>query len=140
MHSRYEILNEVYSKTVHIEAVTLHDMMVQQIIPAASSYASFLAQAINSKKSAVPALQCRSEISTLERVSELTDVLSEKVALLQSLIDKSAMHSGAELSHFVRACIVPAMEDVRSVSDELELLVGKDYWPVPTYADILFYV
>ena len=140
MHSRYEILNEVYSKTVHIEAVTLHDMMVQQIIPAASSYASFLAQAINSKKAAVPALQCRSEISTLERVSELTDVLSEKVALLQSLIDKSAMHSGAELSHFVRACIVPAMEDVRSVSDELELLVGKDYWPVPTYADILFYV
>ena len=140
MHSRYEILNEVYSKTVHIEAVTLHDMMVQQIIPAASSYASFLAQAINSKKAAVPALQCRSEISTLERVSELTDVLSEKVALLQSLIDKSTMHSGAELSHFVRACIVPAMEDVRSVSDELELLVGKDYWPVPTYADILFYV
>ncbi len=140
MHSRYEILNEVYSKTVHIEAVTLHDMMVQQIIPAASSYASFLAQAINSKKAAVPALQCRSEISTLERVSELTDVLSEKVALLQSLIDKSAMHSGAELSHFVRACIIPAMEDVRSVSDELELLVGKDYWPVPTYADILFYV
>ena len=140
MHSRYEILNEVYSKTVHIEAVTLHDMMVQQIIPAASSYASFLAQAINSKKAAVLALQCRSEISTLERVSELTDVLSEKVALLQSLIDKSAMHSGAELSHFVRACIVPAMEDVRSVSDELELLVGKDYWPVPTYADILFYV
>ena len=140
MHSRYEILNEVYSKTVHIEAVTLHDMMVQQIIPAASSYASFLAQAINSKKAAVPALQCRSEISTLERVSELTDMLSEKVALLQSLIDKSAMHSGAELSHFVRACIVPAMEDVRSVSDELELLVGKDYWPVPTYADILFYV
>ena len=140
MHSRYEILNEVYSKTVHIEAVTLHDMMVQQIIPAASSYASFLAQTINSKKAAVPALQCRSEISTLERVSELTDVLSEKVALLQSLIDKSAMHSGAELSHFVRACIVPAMEDVRSVSDELELLVGKDYWPVPTYADILFYV
>ena len=140
MHSRYEILNEVYSKTVHIEAVTLHDMMVQQIIPATSSYASFLAQAINSKKAAVPALQCRSEISTLERVSELTDVLSEKVALLQSLIDKSAMHSGAELSHFVRACIVPAMEDVRSVSDELELLVGKDYWPVPTYADILFYV
>ncbi len=140
MHSRYEILNEVYSKTVHIEAVTLHDMMVQQIIPAASSYASFLAQTINSKRAAVPALQCRAEVSTLERVSELTDVLSEKVALLQSLIDKSTMHSGAELSHFVRACIVPAMEDVRSVSDELELLVGRDYWPVPTYADILFYV
>ena len=140
MHSRYEILNEVYSKTIHIEAVTLHDMMVQQIIPAVSSYAAFLSQAINSKKSAVPALKCRTEISLLERISELTDALSDKVDLLQSLIDKSAMHSGAELSHFVCACIVPAMEDVRAVSDELELLVGKDYWPVPTYADMLFYV
>ena len=140
MHSRYEILNEVYSKTVRIEAVTLRDMIVQQIIPAVSSYSSFLAQAINSKKAAVSALRCRTEISLLERVSELNDTLSDRVELLQSLIEKSASHSGSELAHFIRACIVPAMEDVRSVSDELELIVGRDFWPIPTYADILFYV
>ena len=140
MHSRYEILNEVYSKTVRIEAVTLRDMIVQQIIPAVSSYSSFLAQAINSKKAAVSALRCRTEVSLLERISELNDTLSDRVELLQSLIEKSASHSGSELAHFIRACIVPAMEDVRSVSDELELIVGRDFWPIPTYADILFYV
>ena len=140
MHSRYEILNEVYSKTVRIEAVTLRDMIVQQIIPAVSSYSSFLAQAINAKKAAVSALQCRSEIALLENVSELNDTLSDRVALLQSLIDKSASHSGSELAHFIRSCIVPAMEDVRKVSDDLELIVGRDFWPIPTYADILFYV
>ena len=140
MHSRYEILNEVYSKTVRIEAVTLRDMIVQQIIPAVSSYSSFLAQAINSKKAAVSALRCRTEVSLLERISELNDTLSDRVELLQSLIDKSASHSGSELAHFIRACIVPAMEDVRKVSDDLELIVGRDFWPIPTYADILFYV
>ena len=140
MHSRYEILNEVYSKTVRIEAVTLRDMIVQQIIPAVSSYSSFLAQAINSKKAAVSALRCRTEVSLLERISELNDTLSDRVELLQSLIDKSTSHSGSELAHFIRACIVPAMEDVRKVSDDLELIVGRDFWPIPTYADILFYV
>ena len=140
MHSRYEILNEVYSKTVRIEAVTLRDMIVQQIIPAVSSYSSFLAQAINAKKAAVSALQCRTEVALLENVSELNDTLSDRVALLQSLIDKSASHSGSELAHFIRSCIVPAMEDVRKVSDDLELIVGRDFWPIPTYADILFYV
>lgn len=140
MHSRYEILNEVYSKTVRIEAVTLRDMIVQQIIPAVSSYSSFLAQAINAKKAAVSALQCRTEVALLENVSELNDTLSDRVALLQSLIDKSASHSGSELAHFIRSCIVPAMEDVKKVSDDLELIVGRDFWPIPTYADILFYV
>ncbi|MBO7349344.1 MAG: glutamine synthetase III [Spirochaetales bacterium] len=140
MHSRYEILNEVYSKTVRIEAVTLRDMIVQQIIPAVSSYSSFLAQAINSKKAAVSALRCRTEVSLLERISELNDTLSDRVELLQSLIEKSASHSGSELAHFIRSCIVPAMEDVRKVSDDLELIVGRDFWPIPTYADILFYV
>ena len=140
MHSRYEILNEVYSKTVRIEAVTLRDMIVQQIIPAVSSYSSFLAQAVNAKKAAVSALQCRTEVALLENVSELNDTLSDRVALLQSLIDKSASHSGSELAHFIRSCIVPAMEDVRKVSDDLELIVGRDFWPIPTYADILFYV
>ena len=140
MYSRYEILNEVYSKTINIEAVTMGDMIVQQIVPAASSYASELAQAINAKKAAVPALQCRAEISLLERISELTDTLSEKAALLSSLVEKSRAHSGSELSHFVRACIVPAMEDARAVADKLELLVDRKHWPMPTYADMLFYV
>ena len=140
MYSRFEILNEEYSKTIHIEAVTMQDMVAQQIIPAATFYATSLAQAINQKKTAIPELKCSTERNLLSKVSELTDVLSERTAVLTSIVEKSAEHSGAELAHFSRQCIVPAMESVRESADELELLVGKHYWPFPTYGDILFYV
>ena len=140
MYSRFEILNEEYSKTIHIEAVTMQDMVAQQIIPAATFYATSLAQAINQKKTAIPELKCSTERNLLSKVSELTDVLAERTAVLTSIVEKSAEHSGAELAHFSRQCIVPAMESVRECADELELLVGKHYWPFPTYGDILFYV
>ena len=140
MQSRYEILNEEYSKTIHIEAVTMLDMIARQIIPATTFYATSLAQAINQKKSAMPELKCATEVSLLSKVSTLTDELSEKHAALEAVVEKSRKHSGSDLAHFTRENIVPAMEAARAVADELELLVGKNYWPFPTYGDILFYV
>ena len=140
MHSRYEILNEEYSKTIHIEALTMQDMITRQIIPAATFYATSLAQAINQKKTAMPSLKCTTESSLLSKVSELTDVLSDRNNVLASVVQKSKAHSGSDLAHFTRECIVPAMEAAREVADQLELLVGKHYWPFPTYGDILFYV
>ena len=140
MQSRYEILNEEYSKTIHIEAVTMLDMIAQQIIPATTSYATSLAQAINQKKSAMPELKCETEKALLSKVSTLTDELSEKHADLEAVVGKSKAFGGSDLAHFTREYIVPAMEAARAVADELELLVGKNYWPFPTYGDILFYV
>jgi len=140
MHSRFEILTDEYSKTIHIEALTMRDMIVQEIIPAVSYYSSILAQSINAKKTANPGLACKVEGATLEKVSTLLDVLSERCDALSTLIDRSALHGGAELSHFTRQCIVPAMEDARKVADELELIVGRVYWPFPNYGDILHYV
>ena len=140
MQSRYEILNEEYSKTIHIEALTMQDMVVRQIIPAATFYATSLSQAINQKKAAMPTLKCATETSLLAKVSEFTDVLSAKTDVLASIVEKSKSHSGSDLAHFTRECIVPAMEEVRAVADKLELLVGRNYWPFPTYGDILFYV
>ena len=140
MHSRFEILTDEYSKTIRIEALTMRDMIVQEIIPAVSYYTSILAQSINAKKTANSGLACRVEGSTLEKASNLLDVLSERCDVLASLIDKSTSHGGAELSHFMRQCMVPAMEDARKVADELELMVGRMYWPFPTYGDILHYV
>ena len=140
MHSRFEILTDEYSKTIHIEALTMRDMIVQEIIPAVSYYSSILAQSINAKKTANPGLACKVEGATLEKVSTLLDVLSERCDALSTLIDRSASHGGAELSHFTRQCIVPAMEDARKAADELELIVGRMYWPFPTYGDILHYV
>ena len=140
MHSRFEILTDEYSKTIHIEALTMRDMIVQEIIPAVSYYSSILAQSINAKKTANPGLACKVEGATLEKVSTLLDVLSERCDALSTLIDRSALHGGAELSHFTRQCIVPAMEDARKAADELELIVGRVYWPFPNYGDILHYV
>ena len=140
MHSRFEILTDEYSKTIHIEALTMRDMIVQEIIPAVSYYSSVLAQSINAKKTANPGLACKVEGATLEKVSTLLDVLSERCDALSTLIDRSALHGGAELSHFTRQCIVPAMEDARKAADELELIVGRVYWPFPNYGDILHYV
>ena len=140
MHSRFEILTDEYSKTIHIEALTMRDMIVQEIIPAVSYYTDIIAQSINAKKTASPDLSCEVELELLKKISLLLDSLSDKCDVLSSLIDKSKAHGGAELSHFCRQCIVPAMDDARKVADELELLVGRTYWPFPTYGDILHYV
>ena len=140
MHSRFEILTDEYSKTIHIEALTMRDMIVQEIIPAVSYYTDIIAQSINAKKTASPDLSCKVELELLEKISLLLDSLSDKCDVLSSLIEKSKAHGGAELSHFCRQCIVPAMDDARKVADELELLVGRTYWPFPTYGDILHYV
>ena len=140
MHSRFEILTDEYSKTIHIEALTMRDMIVQEIIPAVSYYTDIIAQSINAKKTASPDLSCKVELELLKKISLLLDSLSDKCDVLSSLIEKSKAHGGAELSHFCRQCIVPAMDDARKVADELELLVGRTYWPFPTYGDILHYV
>ena len=140
MHSRFEILTDEYSKTIHIEALTMRDMIVREIIPAVSYYTDIIAQSINAKKTASPDLSCKVELELLKKISLLLDSLSDKCNVLSSLVDKSKAHGGAELSHFCRQCIVPAMDDARKVADELELLVGRTYWPFPTYGDILHYV
>ena len=139
MHSRYEILMDEYSKTIHIEALTMRDMIVRQIIPAVSSYTSELSQAINARKAAMPVLECRAESDLLSRICPLLDRLYESCAVLSSSIEKCAIRSGADLAHFSRQCVIPAMEDARRIADELELLVPHDRWPFPTYGDILFY-
>ena len=117
MHSRFEILTDEYSKTIHIEALTMRDMIVQEIIPAVSYYTDIIAQSINAKKTASPDLSCKVELELLKKISLLLDSLSDKCDVLSSLIDKSKAHGGAELSHFCRQCIVPAMDDARKVAD-----------------------
>ncbi len=140
IHSRYEILNEEYCKTIHIEALTMRDMAIEQIIPAASNYASNLAAGIAARKAVLPTLSCKAETALVERISNLVDMLAEKTEVLSSIVNNSASHSGSDLSHYTHECIIPAMGDVRRVADTLELLVEKKAWPFPTYGDILFYV
>ncbi len=140
MHSRYEILNEEYSKTIHIEATTLIDMVNRQVLPACVKYAGEVAGAVAAKKSAVPGLECKSETALIMEVTALIDKLEAAVTELEKAVALSAEYTGSDLAHYTRNAIIPAMDDVRSVSDSLELIVDQKDWPYPTYGEMLFYV
>ncbi|MBR1919489.1 MAG: glutamine synthetase III [Spirochaetales bacterium] len=140
VHSRYEILNEEYSKTVHIEALTMADMVNRKIIPAVAEYSASLASGIVAKKSAVPGLSCEAEESLVSRLTSYIDQLSEKIGKLTAVTDESMKLEGSARAHYTRNSIVPAMEEVRKISDELELIVDRKVWPYPTYGEMLFYV
>lgn len=140
MHSRYEILNEEYSKTIHIEATTLIDMVNRQVLPACTGYAGKVAAAVNAKKLALPTLECKSESALISEITALIDNLENAVTELEKAVALSAEYSGSDLAHYTRNSIIPLMDDVRGYADSLELIVDQKDWPYPTYGEMLFYV
>ena len=140
MHARYEILNEEYSKTVHIEAVTLVDMVNRDIVPAVSRYSKDLAESIRVKKEVAPELKCKVETDRLRRISTLLDELADACDHLNELVDESSRWTGSDLAHFCQRFILPQMQSVREVCDQLELITDHRAWPYPTYGEMLFYV
>ena len=140
IHSRYEILNEEYAKTVHIEALTLIDMINRQVLPASEGYATKLADGICSKKAACPHLRFDAEIGQLEKISVLTDELYEADNELQLATEEAEAYEGSALAHYYREKVLPLMEKVRKPADELELVVDQSVWPYPTYGEMLFYI
>ena len=140
IHSRYEILNEEYSKTIHIEALTLIDMINRQVLPAAEAYSSKLADGLCKKKSVAPELKFNAESKQIERISKLVDELYEAVEKLSNATDAADMFEGSALAHYYREKIVPLMESVRKPADALELIVDQEAWPYPSYGEMLFYV
>ena len=140
MHSRYEIFNEVYSKTVHIEAVTLVDMVNKDIIPAVSRCSASFAEYIAKKKAVLPQLECRVELERLDEISRLLDALGDCVSVLEEKTEGASRYQGADLAHYSQKEILPAMADVRKVCDSLELITDRKFWPYPSYGEMLFYV
>ena len=140
IHSRCEILNEEYSKTIHIEALTLIDMINRGILPAAEAYSAKLAEGLYYKKSTLGNLRFKAEESQIAKISSITDELYEAVALLTAATEEADSYEGSALAHYYREKVIPLMEKVRKPADSLELIVDKAYWPYPTYGDMLFYV
>ena len=140
MHSRYEILNEEYYKTIHIEAMTLIDMVNRQVLPACMKYAGEVAASVAAKKSVIPTLECRSESALITEVTALIDKLGGAVTELEKTVTLSAEYTGSDLAHYSRNAIIPAMDLVRDFADSLELIVDQKDWPYPTYGEMLFYV
>ena len=140
IESRCEIHHEEYSKTIHIEALTMLDIAVKRIIPAASKYASDLATGINQMKAAINMVYPGADEDILRKVISLTNELYGATNVLSEVINEAENLSGSLQSHYYSEEVLPRMEDVRRFADNLELIVAKDYWPLPTYSDMLFYV
>lgn len=140
MKSRFEIFNEEYSKTIHIEAVTLIDMINRQVLPACTKYAGEVAKALAEKKSVCPSVKFTSETKLVEEISSLIDSLDKEVTELEKAVAEAAVYEGSELAHFTCNTIFPQMGEVRKYADALELIVDQKAWPYPTYGEMLFYV
>ncbi len=141
LYSRYEILMENYCKTIHIEALTMIDMVKKYIIPSVLSYQGEIAEIANSKKQLIPTLQCELEEKLLHDLSRLGNYLYAKLDTLETSVLNAKNHSDLlESAKYYRESIFINMQHLRGVVDELETLIGKDHWPLPTYGELLFSV
>ena len=139
IQSRYEILLDEYSKTINIEALTLCDMIKKDIIPCVCKYIKELSDTAASKKLLLADIDCSVEIDLVSKLSSLNSCLAKRVYDLDNnLIDSKNTESTLEMAKFYKKNILPAMQEVRAIADELELMVSSKYWPYPTYGDLLF--
>jgi glutamine synthetase len=134
--ARYAIHLDAYNKVVKIEARTMVDMAVHQILPAAIRYTKDLCDALNAKKSC--GISCRTESVLVQELSTYTDALYESVEQMRRALDNIPQDAVAAANYY-HDTIVPGMQAMRSAADMLESLTDKSYWPYPTYSDLLFY-
>ena len=139
VRSRYAILLENYSKIGHIEALTMIDMVNQEIIPAVVTYQSQLAQLAANKKLAQSEASIALEDGLLKKLSRLSECLVKRTqSLSDCLMEIKPIQDPYQLASAYRERIYPAMTELRCVADNLELICGRDHWPLPSYGDMLF--
>ena len=138
VRARYEVSLENYTKALHIEALTMLDMAKKQIVPAVAAYMGDLADTACSKKALSSALSTRAEETLLAKLSAGADMLVEKIDELQAVVDGASRGDSLQEAACYKDRVLPKMAELRAVADALELATGKDYWPFPTYADLLF--
>jgi len=139
LRSRAEVLYETYAKTINIEALTMLDMANKQIIPAVIRFAGTLADTAASVKAAGGDASVMEELlkTVTEKLSEMKKASED---LEKEEKEASAMERGKEQAFYYHDRITVRMSELRKPADELEKLVDKEYWPFPTYAELLFEV
>ena len=141
LESRKEILLEKYCQTINIEALTMLEMVKKDIIPAICNYSKDLTQGALAKKNLSSDIDVSLETSLISKISSLSACLSKKTAELDKvLLDAKDIEDSEELAKFYHDTVLSQMNEVRAIADELETIVGKGYWPFPTYTDLLFSV
>ncbi len=137
--SRCEIMLENYCKVLHIEALTMLEMARKDILPAVVSYTNEAAKSVKLKKDIGISLENDAALDLCGKLSALTNSLYEKTNALEAAIDGENKATGSlEASAYYRDELVPAMNALRAVADELETMVAEKHWPYPTYSELLF--
>ena len=141
MESRYEVEMEHYAKIINIEALTMLEMARKQLLPAVNSYMSEVANTAASKLAVSESLSVRSETKTLTKLSADADAMSDAIDVLQDVVDAAeALTSESEKAVAFHDNVIPAMDALRAAADDAETLCGEDYWPLPSYSKMLYYV
>ena len=141
MESRYEVEMEHYAKVINIEALTMLEMARKQLLPAVNAYMSEVANTAASKLAVSENISVRSETKTLNRLSADADAMSDAIDTLQDAVDAAkALPSESEKAVAFHDNVLPAMDALRAAADDAETVCGEDYWPLPSYSKMLYYV
>ena len=141
MHSRYEVELEHYAKVINIEALTMLEMARKQLLPAVNSYMSEVANTAASKLAVSEKISVRSETKTLTKLSADADTMSDAIDTLQDAVNAAkALSTESEKAVAFHDNVLPAMDALRAAADDAETICGEDYWPLPSYSKMLYYV
>ncbi len=139
LEARAEIQYEIYAKAINIEARTMIDMATKQIIPAVVKYTTVLAESVNQVRAAGKTYNVSVQEKLLEKTSAL---LAESYEALNHLAEVTAeiekKEEGSERARYCLDVIMPAMTELRTPVDALEMIVDKEMWPMPSYGDLMF--
>ena len=139
LKSREEIIYETYAKTINIEALTMIDMAGKKIIPAVMKYTRSLADTVNAVKAAGADASVQAEVlqSVCEKLSAMQRALRK---LEKAEAEAGAMEDAKEQAFFYKDVVKEVMQELRDPADELEMIVDKEIWPIPTYGELMFEV
>ena len=138
IHSRREIFFENYRKTKNIEARTMLEMTMRDFIPAVSKYICKLCESLDARRRALSATSGSCEADLAERLSSLLDKTYAAHNELSRLVNAAMKKSDEDASFYYKNTVIPRMDALRGLVDEMETLTAREYWPVPTYGDITF--
>ncbi len=139
LEARYDVYLKNYCTTINIEALTMIDMVKKQITGSVISYENILADLVATKKAIK--IKGKLELDLLNKISTLADEMQEKLFALETAVAGTKTNmTTCQKGEYYKNVLVNAMNELRAVVDELETLVDKDFWPIPTYDELLFSV
>ena len=139
MKARSDILLEEYANVLKIEARTMLDMTQKEILPAAFKYVAVVATSLTQVRATMMGLECRCQSENLRHLQESIDKIHREMGSLRQILeDTKGSDDLIATANFYTTWIIPAMEGLRQAVDELETIMGKEYWPMPTYGDLMF--